>query len=74
MLELERVNGKFNISGNLYDDDEAERIANFIFDILQDEHISRQALEEYRAKFDTEHQFEVGHDEYKAKFGDEGDY
>jgi diacylglycerol kinase family enzyme len=55
MLELERVDGKFNISGNLYDDDEAERIANFIFDILQDEHISRQALEEYRAKFGGEH-------------------
>ena len=57
MLELERVDGKFNISGNLYDDEEAMRIADFIVNVLQDEHMH-----------------EHGHDEYKAKFGDEGDY
>ncbi len=57
MLELERVDGKFNISGNLYDDEEAMRIADFIVNVLQDEHMH-----------------EHGHDEYKAKFGNEGDY
>ena len=36
MLELERVDGKFNISGNLYDDEEAMRIADFIVNVLQD--------------------------------------
>lgn len=57
MLELERVDGKFNISGNLYDDEEAMRIADFIVNVLQDEHMH-----------------EHGHDAYKAKFGNEGDY
>ena len=54
MLELERVDGKFNISGNLYDDEEAMRIADFIVNVLQDEHINEHGLAEYQAKFGDE--------------------
>ena len=54
MLELERVDGKFNISGNLYDDEEAMRIADFIVNVLQDEHIHEHGLDEYQAKFGNE--------------------
>jgi len=57
MLELERKKGYFIISGLRYEDDEAMRIADFIVNILQDEHMN-----------------EHGHDDYKSKFGDEGDY
>lgn len=56
-LELERKEGYFIISGLRYEDDEAMRIADFIVNILQDEHIN-----------------EHGYDDYKSKFGDEGDY
>ena len=56
-LEIERKDGYFNISGLAYDDEQAMRIADFIVNVLQDEHMH-----------------EHGHDEYKAKFGDEGDY
>ena len=54
MLELERVDGKFNISGNLYDDEEAMRIADFIVNVLQDEHINEHGLAEFQAKFGNE--------------------
>ncbi len=54
MLELERVDGKFNISGNLYDDEEAMRIADFIVNVLQDEHINEHGLAEYQDKFGDE--------------------
>ena len=56
-LEIERKDGYFNISGLAYDDEQAMRIADFIVNVLQDEHMH-----------------EHGHDEYKAKFGNEGDY
>lgn len=56
-LEIERKDGYFNISGLAYDDEQAMRIADFIVNVLQDEHMH-----------------EHGHDEYKAKFGDQGDY
>ena len=54
MLELERVDGKFNISGNLYDDEEAMRIADYIVNVLQDEHINEHGLAEYQDKFGDE--------------------
>lgn len=50
-LELERVNDKFNISGNMYTDDEAMQIADFVVNTLQDEHIAEVGEDEYKAKF-----------------------
>jgi len=50
-LELERVGDKFNISGNLYSNDEAMQIADFIMNTLQDEHIAEVGADEYRAKY-----------------------
>ena len=50
-LELERVDGKFNISGNLYSDEEAMQIADFILNTLQDEHIADVGEDEYRSKY-----------------------
>ena len=51
MLELERVDGKFNISGNLYTDDEAMQIADFVYNIRQAEVIAEMGEDEYRAKY-----------------------
>ena len=73
MLELERVDGKFNISGNLYDDEEAMRIADFIVNVLQDEHIESQVDKDMRSSQQAEIDKEVGEWEYQAKFGNEGD-
>ena len=70
MLELERVDGKFNISGNLYDDEEAMRIADYIVNVLQDEHIESQVDQDMRSS-QAEIDKEVGEWEYQAKFGDE---
>lgn len=51
MLELERVDGKFNISGNLYTDDEAMQIADFVYNIRQAEVIAEMGEDEYREKY-----------------------
>tara|TARA_R100001510_G_scaffold27156_1_gene23905 strand:+ start:4706 stop:4894 length:189 start_codon:yes stop_codon:yes gene_type:complete len=52
-LEIERVDSQFSISGNLYSDDEAMEIADFIYNILQAEAIAEQGADEYRKKFDV---------------------
>ena len=41
-LEIERKNGYFNISGLAYDDEQAMRIADFIVNVLQDEHMTQE--------------------------------
>ena len=60
MLELERKEDYFIISGLRYETSEAMEIADFIAHTLHVEHMESQQ--------------EVGEWEYKAKFGDEGDY
>jgi len=41
-LEIERKDGYFNISGLAYDDEQAMRIADFIVNVLQDEHMTQE--------------------------------
>tara|TARA_R100000005_G_C5001775_1_gene209040 strand:+ start:2100 stop:2273 length:174 start_codon:yes stop_codon:yes gene_type:complete len=50
-LEIERVDSQFSISGNLYNDDEAMEIADFIYNILQAEAIAEQGADAYRDKY-----------------------
>ena len=73
-LELERKEGYFIISGLRYEDDEAMRIADYIVNVLQDEHIESQVDKDMRSSQQAEIDKEVGEWEYQAKFGDEGDY
>ena len=53
-LELERVGDKFNISGNMYTNEEAMDIADFVQTILQAEAIAEQGADAYRDKFNGE--------------------
>ena len=57
MLELERKDGYFNISGLRYDDDEAMRIADYIVNVLQDEHMHEHGHDEVKAKYNNENPF-----------------
>ena len=50
-LEIERVDSQFNISGNLYNDDAAMEIADFVYNILQAEAIAEQGADAYRDKY-----------------------
>ena len=73
-LELERKEGYFIISGLRYEDHEAMYIADYIVNVLQDEHIESQVDKDMRSSQQAEIDKEVGEWEYKAKFGDGGDY
>jgi len=53
-LEIERKEGYFNISGLRYTDEEAMYIADYIVNVLQDEHINEHGLAEYQDKFGDE--------------------
>ena len=53
-LELERVGDKFNISGNMYTNEEAMDIADFVQTILQAESIAEQGDDAYREKYNGE--------------------
>ena len=53
-LELERVGDKFNISGNMYTNEEAMDIADFVQSILQAEAIAEQGDDAYREKYNRE--------------------
>ena len=74
MLELERKEDYFIISGLRYETSEAMQIADFIVNVLQDEHIESQVDKDMRSSQQAEIDKEVGEWEYQAKFGDEGDY
>ena len=74
MLELERKEDYFIISGLRYETSEAMEIADFIAHTLHVEHMESQLDKDMRSSQQAEIDKEVGEWEYKAKFGDEGDY
>lgn len=53
-LEIERVGDQFNISGNMYTNEEAMDIADFVTTMLQAEAIAEQGEDAYREKYNGE--------------------
>ena len=53
-LEIERVGDQFNISGNMYTNEEAMDIADFVMTIMQAEAIAEQGDDAYREKYNGE--------------------